>query len=639
MSSSIHDDDSDSVSSSSSSEIGSSLSASQWNHRRLEKGVYPIKPNNSSVKVLPHLHLLKGRYYYPGEPAISVPRDGPKVFESKHTHSDLERAVLMDCLSNHFLLAHLPHVELEKLLNSFIKIKYRDHEIIYSIGDNSDYLYILYSGDVLRRPDVSEKGSKYLVLGELAVLTGTPYQETAQAIFNTTVFRVDKHALHRILRPVPEVDMDRRVSLLKQAMPSEMTSQIVESDLNKLASALEVYRFQEGEVLVEKKDALDHLVIIAEGTVTSSHRSLGEREYESQSYGPNSLMISFGWQSMLEGVERLHFRSTIVAQSDGVALMLSKAEFLRQLGLSHCGGMALDHLAARRLARIEMQSIPVFQDSLLDDSQIHSLLKLMHRCEYNAGEDEDGGTCTIFRSGEKLEPAIYFVREGSVRLMNKGNDCKIVIAGDYFGEQHMLRDQNRDTTNHIVIRSPMSAIANGKTVLDILYLEEIRSVIDTSTIGLGKFEDKQIDSVKLSDIDRHALLGTGSFGQVWLASINRDKIDSNRRIVAFKVQAKYQILESGKAERMIAERNILASLKSPFLLELYNSFQDESRIYMITSILQGGEIESLIPEEGMPESSAKFYAAGILEGLAYMHRRHLIHRDIKTANVLLNEKG
>eukprot|EP00956_Cyclotella_meneghiniana_P038010 scaffold147680_cov79-Cyclotella_meneghiniana.AAC.2 len=185
----------------------------------------------------------------------------------------------------------------------------------------------------------------------------------------------------------------------------------------------------------------------------------------------------------------------------------------------------------------------------------------------------------------------------------------------------------------------MSAIANGKTVLDVLYLEEIRSVIDTSTIGLGKFDDKQIYSaVELSDIERHALLGTGSFGQVWLATI-KDKMDSNRQTVAFKVQAKCQILESGKAERMVAERNILASLKSPFLLELYSSFQDESRIYMITSLLQGGEIESLIPDEGMPEISAKFYAAGILEGLAYMHRRHLIHRDIKTSNIILNAKG
>jgi protein kinase A len=60
---------------------------------------------------------------------------------------------------------------------------------------------------------------------------------------------------------------------------------------------------------------------------------------------------------------------------------------------------------------------------------------------------------------------------------------------------------------------------------------------------------------------------------------------------------------------------------------------------MVTCLLQGGELESLIPDDGMPESSAKFYAASILEGLAYMHRRHLIHRDIKTSNILLNERG
>eukprot|EP00956_Cyclotella_meneghiniana_P000414 scaffold478_cov63-Cyclotella_meneghiniana.AAC.10 len=232
-------------------------------------------------------------------------------------------------------------------------------------------------------------------------------------------------------------------------MPSEMTSQIVESDLHKLASALEVYRFQAGELLVQKKDALKHLFIIAEGTVASSHRSLGEREYERQSYGPNSIRISFGWQSMLEGIEREHFRSTIVAQSDGIALMLSKAEFRRLLGSYDSGVMALDHLAALRLARIEMQSIPILQDSSLDDNQINSLLNLMHRCVYNVGADEDDET--IFKSGEKLEPAIYFVREGTVRLeMNKGADCKIITAGDYFGEQHMLRDQNRDATDHIV---------------------------------------------------------------------------------------------------------------------------------------------------------------------------------------------
>jgi serine/threonine protein kinase len=60
---------------------------------------------------------------------------------------------------------------------------------------------------------------------------------------------------------------------------------------------------------------------------------------------------------------------------------------------------------------------------------------------------------------------------------------------------------------------------------------------------------------------------------------------------------------------------------------------------MITSLLQGGELESIIPDDGLAESAAKFYAAGILEGLAYMHRRHIIHRDVKPENVLINEKG
>jgi serine/threonine protein kinase len=135
-----------------------------------------------------------------------------------------------------------------------------------------------------------------------------------------------------------------------------------------------------------------------------------------------------------------------------------------------------------------------------------------------------------------------------------------------------------------------------------------------------------------------------SFGQVWLASYApRPKEGSStprkRRIYALKVQSKYQLIEMGQSEGVVAEVNIMSSLKSPFIIRLYSTFQDKQRVYMLTSLLQGGELEAVMGNEAMDASVAQFYAAGILEGLTYMHRRHIIHRDLKPENVLIDSKG
>lgn len=92
-------------------------------------------------------------------------------------------------------------------------------------------------------------------------------------------------------------------------------------------------------------------------------------------------------------------------------------------------------------------------------------------------------------------------------------------------------------------------------------------------------------------------------------------------------------------EGVIAEINIMKSLKSPFIIRLYATFQDKQRVFMLTSLLQGGELEAVMGDKAMEDSVAAFYAAGILEGLTYMHRRHIIHRDLKPENVLIDSKG
>jgi CRP-like cAMP-binding protein len=715
--------------------------------------------------------------------------------------SDLQKAILIDCLSNHFLFGQLSTDQLEVLvLKEMEKCIYKKHEIIIQQGrhrgvgvyngennnciinksknnnddddddnDVAEHFYILFSGDLritqdgkVVGPDGNHEGhddrvkgnnamvdrssdsidnSKYTVFGDLAVLTGTPYPVTVQAMSPTcTLFRLGRRAFHRALLKSHSSDMSsmktiqERLALFKQDLPKELADHLLDHPdiLNQLVSHLTIQSFVKGDTLVDKNQVLDSLVIIVQGKVVATEISLGGRsDYEDMVIGPGESRISFGWQSLIgsstltttkskNSRRRLMppkhtsalFHGTVVAKTDGTALLLSKEDFRNAIsvvvggdGIDDDGGDArltsiksmLSALAARRLARIQLQEIPIFKDSALDEIQIKGLLDLMHRCEYdeqsNLDHDykiewKDGEVdgeslsssnnedMTIFKVGDKVEAAMYFIREGGVTLlMDKGRTQQTIEAGGYFGEKNLLLDQNKDNRKHYVSRSTITAIAHTpRTVLDVLYLEECRTVIDTRYLGLGTNTPSTTamdTAVQWSGLKLHRLLGSGTFGQVWLASLSpsspivdnkfvsssassseevdtagttqstvmSDDGDGGRTFVALKVHAKYRLVQTGYASRMVAERNILASLNSPFILRLLYSFQDDSRLYMITPVLEGGELESILSNDCVPEPVARFYSAGVLEALTYMHRKHLIHRDIKTSNIMIKSNG
>jgi serine/threonine protein kinase len=65
-------------------------------------------------------------------------------------------------------------------------------------------------------------------------------------------------------------------------------------------------------------------------------------------------------------------------------------------------------------------------------------------------------------------------------------------------------------------------------------------------------------------------------------------------------------------------------------------------VYMLMEMVQGGELYGIIHtrrRDGVNEADAKFYAAGIAEGLAYMHRRSFVYRDLKPENVMIDAQG
>ena len=252
---------------------------------------------------------------------------------------------------------------------------------------------------------------------------------------------------------------------------------------------------------------------------------------------------------------------------------------------------------------------------------------------------------TIMKEGTPTPAALYLVRSGSVELSRKdGRGQRVVKEGGYFGEDTLTADLNGNLEGEPNVSSKFTIkTMDHETVLGVLTLEECRTVIDTSMIGKGQrtdFTSIVDEDIPLKSLKKHTMLGAGTFGQVWLVS--KVAPDGTNRPCELKIQSKYELIKQNQANGVIRERNIMAQLKSPFLIRLVQTYQDDTFVYMLLGLVQGGELYNVMHgdhNDTISEPDAKFYAAGILEGLAYLHRRQIVYRDLKPENVLIAHGG
>ena len=93
----------------------------------------------------------------------------------------------------------------------------------------------------------------------------------------------------------------------------------------------------------------------------------------------------------------------------------------------------------------------------------------------------------------------------------------------------------------------------------------------------------------LKDFLLERTLGTGSFGRVHLVRSNH-----NSRFYAIKVLAKDQVVKMKQVEHTVSERDMLARVRHPFLVNLWGTFQDPKNLYMVMDFVAGGELFSLL---------------------------------------------
>src|SRR6059058_1509978 len=132
-----------------------------------------------------------------------------------------------------------------------------------------------------------------------------------------------------------------------------------------------------------------------------------------------------------------------------------------------------------------------------------------------------------------------------------------------------------------------------------------------------------------------ARIGAGGMSTVY-----RALDETLQRQVAIKLMNREFASDSGQLERFRREARSVAQLSHPHIVGVIDAGEDEGRPYIVFEYVEGETLKERIRRMGrLPISEAVAYAIEIARALGAAHARHIVHRDVKPQNVLIDEEG
>jgi serine/threonine protein kinase len=129
-------------------------------------------------------------------------------------------------------------------------------------------------------------------------------------------------------------------------------------------------------------------------------------------------------------------------------------------------------------------------------------------------------------------------------------------------------------------------------------------------------------------------LGRGGMGEVWLA--HDPRLD---RDVALKVLPPELADDPERREQLLTEARAAAALNHPHITTIHEIGAAGGRDYIALEYVQGRTVQELLAARRLDVAELVNLAVQLAEALQYAHAHGVVHRDIKAANVMVNERG
>lgn len=393
-----------------------------------------------------------------------------------------------------------------------------------------------------------------------------------------------------------------------------------------------------GDVIIKQGSVGDEFFVVERGSVdvfvnnekcTTLKAPCAFGELALMYNAPRAATITCASEGVLWVTQRMTFRKTLASQS--MQDTFDRVEFLKK--------------------------VAILKD--LDKTQLNSLSGALMEQRFPKGSN-------IVTEGDKDGNNFYLIKSGNVAVIVKAKgQVNTLKGGEFFGEGSLLKNTPRNATckamedvvcltldraNFNAILGPLDALkkvdAKRTAMNDATPAKEDdapSSKSKDSKSGSSAPKSFLDPSIKLENLVAKRTIGTGTFGRVKLV---QDK--TNDKVYALKCLQKHHIKKSHQVKNVIAEKTAMASMSHPFVLKLYNTFQDKDQLYMALEIVYGGELWSLMYQStalsrttmgGFQENHARMYACIVLAGFEHIHKAGYAYRDLKPENLLIDKDG